>query len=88
MLAQYAPLFPSQSLNNSLQRYLIRAANPVNQPIASEADRLTTLESLNSNALRRTVLDKEESRHSRDVEPAGDVLDVIDVDLGERKLTL
>lgn len=88
MLAQYAPLFPSQSLNNSFKRYLIRAANPVHQPIASEANRLTPLESFDRHPLRRTVLDEEESGHSRDVEPAGDVLDVVDVDLGERKLAL
>ncbi|KAK7422977.1 hypothetical protein QQX98_001267 [Neonectria punicea] len=77
-----------QGLNYSFKSYPIRTANPVHKPSISKANRLATFHAFNSHAVGGTISKDHESWHSRDVIPPSDVLDVVDVDLGESEMAV
>ena len=65
-----------QGLNRSLEGWPVRAPYPLNQLISD------------LHSLGRTVLKEQEGRHRRDAIPRGNIIDVVHVHFGERKLAV
>lgn len=78
----------SQGLNDSFQGCAVRTENPINQSIIGEANRLTALDRLHSYSLGHTILEEDKGWHGRDTVPPSDVLDVVNIDLGEGETAL